>query len=41
MTNRVKFWRPNSTTLDYALQKEKEIQKLASTFAATKTEGRT
>ena len=40
MTNRIKFWGGNNATLDYALQKEKETQNLASRFAATKTEGR-
>ncbi|XP_065887626.1 uncharacterized protein [Dysidea avara] len=38
MTNRIKFWGGNNATLDYALQKEKETQNLASRFAATKTE---
>jgi len=39
VTNRVKFWGGNHTILAHALQKEKETEKLASRFAATKTEG--
>ena len=41
MKDRIKSWSGNNSSLSFALQEEKETQRLAERFAATKNNGKT